>query len=232
MIRLVTFDAANTLIQHSWEPSSMAINAARAEGLVIDETIARPLYFDIYGSMRAEHEELERQRDYSAIQAFWQRCIAVWLEKQNLDAIHSRSIVEYCQREVYSSEKRIWQVFPDVLPTINALRDIRIKIGIISNWDHSLHGVLNILNLSDKFDFAIASLELGIEKPAKGIFDEALRISGETPETSLHIGDSYEDDVIGAQNAGFGWLHLDRDSPTDFELKRVQTLCDVLEILK
>ena len=39
-------------------------------------------------------------------------------------------------------------------------------------------------------------------KPHKEIFNEALRVSGCTPGEVIHIGDSYDTDVVGARNAG------------------------------
>ena len=39
-------------------------------------------------------------------------------------------------------------------------------------------------------------------KPHREIFDEALRFSGCTPGEVVHIGDSYDTDVVGARGAG------------------------------
>ena len=39
-------------------------------------------------------------------------------------------------------------------------------------------------------------------KPRREIFDEALRYSGCTPGEVIHIGDSYDTDVVGARGAG------------------------------
>ena len=39
-------------------------------------------------------------------------------------------------------------------------------------------------------------------KPHREIFDEALRVSGCTPDEVVHIGDSYDTDVVGARVAG------------------------------
>ncbi len=39
-------------------------------------------------------------------------------------------------------------------------------------------------------------------KPHREIFDEALRLSGCAAEEAVHIGDSYDTDVVGARNAG------------------------------
>ena len=39
-------------------------------------------------------------------------------------------------------------------------------------------------------------------KPYREIFDEALRVSGCIPSEVIHIGDSYDTDVVGARGAG------------------------------
>lgn len=39
-------------------------------------------------------------------------------------------------------------------------------------------------------------------KPHREIFDEALRVSGYVPDEVVHIGDSYDTDVVGARGAG------------------------------
>lgn len=39
-------------------------------------------------------------------------------------------------------------------------------------------------------------------KPHRKIFDEALRVSGCTPDETVHIGDSYDTDVVRARGAG------------------------------
>ena len=39
-------------------------------------------------------------------------------------------------------------------------------------------------------------------KPHREIFDETLRVSGCTPGEVVHIGDSYDTDVVGARSAG------------------------------
>ena len=39
-------------------------------------------------------------------------------------------------------------------------------------------------------------------KPRREIFDEALRVSGCRPDEAIHIGDSYDTDVVGARSVG------------------------------
>ena len=63
-------------------------------------------------------------------------------------------------------------------------------------------------------------------KPHREIFDETLRVSGCTPDEAVHIGDSYDTDVVGARVAGIGPVlllrghtrrHDDVDAADDLE---------------
>jgi putative hydrolase of the HAD superfamily len=52
------------------------------------------------------------------------------------------------------------------------------------------------------FDLSIRADEAGIAKPDRGIFDLAWQKLGCEPHEVVHIGDSIENDVQGAINAG------------------------------
>ena len=63
-------------------------------------------------------------------------------------------------------------------------------------------------------------------KPHREIFDEALRFSGCAPDEVVHIGDSYDTDVVGARGAGIRPVlllrgrerqHDDTDAADDLE---------------
>ncbi len=232
MIRAVTFDAANTLIEHSWDPARLAVDSAKSFGLPLNDSEARIAYHQVYTQMRGEHELFEKLGDENLILDFWKRLIEAWLSKLELDKQFATSIVNYCQNEVYSKNSPIWRLFSDVRPTLFQLSSMEIRVGVISNWDRSLLKVLENLEVSDCFEFVIASLVFGCEKPETAIFHEAARRLELKPDEILHVGDSINDDVEGAKRAGFEWLHLDRSLPTDFGLKRINSLCDVLEVIQ
>jgi putative hydrolase of the HAD superfamily len=103
-----------------------------------------------------------------------------------------------------------WRVFEDVLPTLHALRSRGIKLGIISNWDERLRPLLRRLWVVDRFETVTISCEAGAGKPAASIFRTAANELGLEPSRILHVGDSFEMDVAGAQAAGFQALHLRR----------------------
>ena len=59
------------------------------------------------------------------------------------------------------------------------------------------------------FEKIIDSHVVGFEKPDPRLFHHALEISGADPESTVHIGDLYHVDVIGARSAGLYAILLD-----------------------
>lgn len=107
-------------------------------------------------------------------------------------------------QKVYQSQglKVNWQVFDFTVHTLNKLRQNKIGVGLISNWDHTARNVLNRLNLMTYFDEIVISSEVGISKPHIEIFNNALNKTGLNPSDCLYIGDNYYDDMIGCQKVG------------------------------
>ena len=58
-----------------------------------------------------------------------------------------------------------WSVYPDVVPTLHALRQKGLVLGVISNFDERLKPILKSLKLADLFDFVLGSYEAGFCKP-------------------------------------------------------------------
>lgn len=61
---------------------------------------------------------------------------------------------------------------------------------------------LELLGLSDRFEFALCSEDFGFLKPAKEPFDELASRLGLEPERILYVGNSPSIDVAGAKAAG------------------------------
>lgn len=68
-------------------------------------------------------------------------------------------------------------------------------------------------------------------KPHREIFDEALRSSGCSPEEAIHIGDSYDTDVIGARAAGIRPILLLRGRIGHDSVESADNLLQALELI-
>ena len=94
------------------------------------------------------------------------------------------------------------------------LRDLRARgafLVVVSNWDVSLHEVLDRTGLRPLLDGVLTSAEVGEPKPRGAMFRAALELAGATPEEALHVGDSVEHDVAGALAMGMHAVLIDRD---------------------
>ena len=71
-----------------------------------------------------------------------------------------------------------WRVFEDVVPTLDALAARGLKLGVISNWDERLRPLLERLKLAGYFEIIVVSREVRASKPARAIFQHAVREAG------------------------------------------------------
>ena len=101
------------------------------------------------------------------------------------------------------SESSAWRIYPDVVPALASLTRRGVTLGVISNWDDRLRGLLQRLQLAHWFSVLVISCEAGAVKPQRAIFDRAAAQLGVPPGSILHVGDSLENDRRGAAAAGF-----------------------------
>jgi len=99
-----------------------------------------------------------------------------------------------------------------------------IRLAVVSNWDISLHRILENLNLASSFEFVIASLEEGPEKPDPALFHLALERLNLPPADVVHIGDDPVDDFAGAQAVQMRTLLLRRSEELSHEAGVIHTL--------
>ena len=95
-----------------------------------------------------------------------------------------------------------WKLFPEVLPTLKELRNRRLELGIVSNFDSRLFNIVRGLGIADLFDTITISSLAHAAKPSPKIFELALEQHAIEPAEALHVGDSLRDDIEGATKAG------------------------------
>jgi putative hydrolase of the HAD superfamily len=89
--------------------------------------------------------------------------------------------------------------FDDAAPALTALREEGIRLVVVSNWDVSLHEVLERTGLSALLDGAISSAEAGAAKPDPLPVRLALRLAGVAADAAWLVGDTAAD--VGAARA-------------------------------
>lgn len=205
----VFFDVGNTLLYAHPSVAHVCEEILRASGRIhdLDEIDALLPLVDEY------YEDRYRTDD-----TFWtddERAADVWTGMYSL-LCRRLGIPEEeaaaLSRSVYDAfgEAARWRAYADVAPAFERLRAGGIKVGIISNWDTRLEGVLTGLGLAPLIDTVVSSAVVGLHKPDPRIFELACRRLDVLPEACAHVGDHYYSDVVGARSVGITPVLIDR----------------------
>ena len=120
-----------------------------------------------------------------------------------------------------------WELYPDTVESLEQLKSNAISLAIVSNWNSSLKKVVDGLNIADYFDFMLASAEVGVKKPSPKIFHKALECAGIEPSRVVHVGDTYQTDVLGARRAGIRGIMLDRHGGEHYDHEMITSLLEL-----
>jgi len=99
-----------------------------------------------------------------------------------------QGVEETAYRELTAPDA--WLPYPDTEPTLRALRDRGLRVGIVSDfaWDLRIH--LAHHGLDDLIDGCVISYEAGREKPDPQLFLKACADLGVDPRATLMVGDN------------------------------------------
>ena len=113
----------------------------------------------------------------------------------------------------YHTASNLWEyVPPHVRPALDALRSRGLRLVVVSNANGTLRAHMRRVGLDDCFQCVLDSQDHGVEKPDPRFFRLALEQSGASLDTTIHVGDLYHVDVLGARAAGLRGVLLDEAS--------------------
>jgi putative hydrolase of the HAD superfamily len=110
----------------------------------------------------------------------------------------------------YHQLNNLWELVPaGVKPALAALRARGLTLVVVSNANGTLRAHMARLGLDGMVDHVIDSCDEGVEKPDPRLFQIALARAGAAVESTIHVGDIYQVDVVGARAAGLRAVLLD-----------------------
>lgn len=133
----------------------------------------------------------------------------------------------------YHARHNLWETIPDFVPDCLArLRASGLKLAVVSNANGVVHRVFERNGLARVFDAICDSCIEGVEKPDPRFFQLVLERLRSRPETTMHVGDLYYVDVMGARAAGVSAMLIDPDNLyAGFDVERVTDLKGVVDRL-
>ena len=122
-------------------------------------------------------------------------------------------------------------LFDDVIDVIAYLK-AKYRLAILTNGSPiSQRRKLESTGILNMFELSVVSGEVGIDKPDPRIFDVMCERLNVKPQDCLYIGDNYVNDVLGARNAGWNAIYLNRLRLASDETQMIDSLEKLKKIL-
>lgn len=140
----------------------------------------------LYDHGRIEHETIRKERFKQILSAFdaYEETLCEKLSADYLDVCPTKC-----------------HLIPDAIDILDYLQE-RYQLTIITNGFEEIQNTkLTSGNLHRYFDHIITSQKAGCKKPARGIFEYALRLNQAEPHEAIMIGDNPVTDIGGAKGA-------------------------------
>jgi FMN phosphatase YigB (HAD superfamily) len=174
---VVLCDAIGTILRLD-RPVERLRGSLAARGIVVDEAAAvRALTAEVH-AYRAGHLT---GVDTASITALRHACADALRVEIGHDLDHDRafSVVMGLLR---------FEVLPGTRTALARLRRAGVQIGVVSDWDASLEGIMLAVGLRSHVDVVVSSAEIGVAKPDPAVLLAAVARLGVAPEDAVMIG--------------------------------------------
>lgn len=146
----------------------------------------------------------------------------------------SRELVLKIMKKAHQLFKGMtFTLFNDVLSTLKTLKEQNFILGLLTNLTSDMNPLCRELGMEPYLDFVVTSKQAGADKPEPPIFLAALDLAGVKASESVHVGDQYKLDVVGARGVGINPILIDRYNlyPEVIDCPRITSLSQLAEYL-
>ena len=210
-IEVVFFDAAGTLIHLPRGVGFHYAEVARRQGVFLQPEVIDRAFLESWKAMPSRANTHRARPDDD--RAWWRQLVDATLDRMAAPQFDRGAYF----RELYNefTQPGVWHLFPEVREVLAALSSqssssMRLRLGIVSNFDRRLLPILDGLGIAHFFEQVILSSEVGADKPDPYIFRYALDRFGVPPEKACHVGDDPAGDWRAAREAALRVFELDR----------------------
>lgn len=223
--KAVFFDAGGTLFYPYPSVGEIYARVASAYGMTVDSCKVGEIF---------REEFLKRDKLGSSEMHATEKNEREWwrgLVRDVFEKVTPLKSFETFFEELYDlfASAEVWRLYPDVLPVLDWLKQKGCILGIVSNWDSRLLSICKGMGVDRHFDFILASALVGVAKPDRRIFEKALSLARVSSKEAIHVGDSLEDDIHGAQKAGLSTLWINRNGREVAGMLFIRSLDEMME---
>lgn len=211
-IAAVFFDAGGTLIRPHRTVGEIYATIAARHGLDLPAAVLEERFHSVFPNMPPLCFRGVPPSALTGLERRWWR----WLVEQVFGDCQINDFNAFFAEVFdYFADGAAWQVFPEVVETLEVLKSRGVRTAIVSNFDARLLRLCDELGLSRRVHTVIASTRVGFAKPDPRIFQAGLRRLGVQASQALHVGDSEREDVQGARAAALRPILIRREACGD-----------------
>ena len=221
--KLITFDLDNTL----WdvEPPLIKAEQAQREWLLEHRPGAIEKFNDqelweFKKSVWKRHPQLAHQISDMRIQMLYELLSAAgYAEGESRDGAQQAF-------GIFMRHRQAVTFYDEAMDVLRELAN-HYTLGALTNGNADIYKT----EAGELFEFSLAAEEIGVSKPAPDMFLAAMKATGVAAHEVIHVGDSAEHDIQGAQSVGMRtvWMnpsgeHWQEGAPPDREINNLSHL--------
>jgi HAD superfamily hydrolase (TIGR01493 family) len=213
MIRAVVFDLWNTLV---FSPAGSPFQRLKE--------LLRPEQAPLFPALVRDG----MVRPYASVREF----LSAWRDKAQLDEAQLKAMALAFLEAGHRAE-----CFPGTPEAVGAVRDLA-RVALLSNTQTFGLELFDRLGISQRIRTRVLSAEIGALKPEPAAFEAVQRKLGLFPGNLAMVGDSWADDVLGALEAGWVAIWVNREAkprpahPPEAVVYEVRSLNHVPELIQ
>ncbi|MXR50919.1 HAD-IA family hydrolase [Halovenus sp. WSH3] len=202
-ISAVTFDLDNTLLEYERSPGEVLQRAY--ENLGVDPLFPVSEYYDRYDEFAAKYDSMTTLRE---------ECFATLASERGHEPERGRAVA----REFEAERDQSRVAFVAGAERVLSVASDRYRTAIITNGAaDAQRKKLAALGLGERVDAVVVAGAECPPKPSPKPFERALATLGVEPSTAVHVGDSLETDVAGANAVGAASVWIGEGDPDRFD---------------
>jgi len=203
MLSAVLFDLGGTLV---YQDDSQGVREARLKSLnvslrdrghKIELSLMRRVFDEVFKPVYSHCEQTDTEVPL-------EEPFRDFLARMGIQAVDDPQFIQDALADFLKPEIESWKLYPDTTMLLSTLKDVDLKLGLISNA--SSHTVITViidrLNIARFFDTVVTSAQLKLRKPKPQIFNTALESLRVNPSEVVMVGDTVKGDIGGAKRMG------------------------------
>ncbi|MFT5710808.1 MAG: N-acylneuraminate-9-phosphatase [Halioglobus sp.] len=184
------------------------------DGRVVAEAYVAGMYRQWSTRQRERYLPIIEQQSEGA---FRLQLIRDLLAEQGVDNV-SEAAAQTLQDNFDSDRIEAFDFYAGIVEFLAEARKLFTLVVITNGPEYSQVPKVESINLAQHVDHIIIGGQEPEQKPARSIFEKALKLANCKAHEAIHVGDSLATDIAGAHNSGITSVWIQHQQPLDAEL--------------